>query len=209
MNYLFDACSEMKLSPKTAQLACVYVDLFLSRRKLSTLHVLELIVLNAISLSLKYEEGRLLSPKKLSQICQGRFTESAFVTGELFVLDTLGWRLDWTTASELLPMLLKIGCEEFDFAYVCTQSANFAALCYADYKLVQQGPLIIATSSACCVLERFKYDSFVQDWLEFLQEKVSLDIFAVRSCVNKIRDKVQSIKDSTLSTRPSDSYDSL
>ena len=153
----------------------------MSQKAVSQISALELVGYISISLALKYEEGREITLKNISLLCDGKFTTDAISTTELYMLNILNWQLDRPTPNEFLPYLFAFTCEDFDSTNICKCAEWFTTVALSDYEISRNPPLVIAVASALCVLQKRNYFEFSRDWLKVLEKEtnVSSDKFLV------------------------------
>jgi hypothetical protein len=176
VDWTFDTCFELKGSAKTAQLAVVLYDLFISRREVANVSVLKLVVAVALMLAFKIDESISLTPTNVVVLCGRAYPVTAVLTVERFMLETLHWDLLQPTAAEALPYQL-VQTEDFEaFGGLLVKCDAYAALCYSDAELSKLTAHTIAAVSFCCALGKISqtFSNKGRAVLELLPEPLQL-----------------------------------
>jgi hypothetical protein len=176
VNWTFDVCFELKGASKTAQLAVVLYDLFISRREVANVAVLKLVVAVALMLAFKIDENVSLTPANVVVLCGNAYPVASVLTVERFMLETLHWDLLQPTAAEALPCQLA-QTEDFEaFGGLLVKCDAYAALCYSDAELSKQTAHTIAAVSFCCALGKISqtFSNKGRGVLELLPEPLQL-----------------------------------
>lgn len=191
MNWVIELSESQHLASKTVQLAIYFIDSFLSQKPISNFSLLELVGLICISIALKYEEGREMPPCAICALCDQRFSQEAIITTELYILSVLNWKIDLPTPNELLNYLFAFTCEDFDSNKINKCAEAFISVALTDYEISRNSPIIIAVSSALCVLQKAKFEDFCKDWLDVLEKEVLLNSNECCQVAQMISDKVK------------------
>ena len=189
-NWIFDLCADYETSSKTPQLACNLVDSFLSKKRINSPSVLSLVGAIALHIALKLEGDYSFTPQEIQRLCGGKFALCVVQSTELFMLEILQWKLSKPTASESLQFMLSAFCPEFDFSFLIKRADAISALCYADYELSQNSPLVIAMASAFHVLDKMNHTEFKKDLTKCVENVVRLDHSQITQCMQGIYHKV-------------------
>ena len=210
-NWIFDFCSDCETSSRTPQLACFILDSFLAKKKLNNLSVLKLVKALSVYISMKLERDDFLKIEEIQQLCVSRFSISAILTTERYMLEAINWNINAPTAAEILRHMLLAIRPDHDFFYLYARSDAYCAMCYADYSLNMYRPHIIAAASICCVLDRIKHTDFKIEWLNELSQiaGLNLDIEQVNSCAQEMITSIttylsRSVSSDSLSTQSSE-----
>lgn len=193
ISWISEICESQMTSKKTCQLAIYCVDCFLSKKPVSNFALLELIGLVCISISLKYEESREFSPQKILTLCQRRFTLEAIIATEVYILNVLDWKVDMVTPIELLHCIFELTCEGVECSKITNNAQDFIQIALADYSISRYSPLIIAVSSAICVLQISNYQDFCKDWLRAVEKETSICLDTCITASEMLKEKVLSL----------------
>ena len=193
ISWISETCESQATSKKTCQIAIYCVDYFLCQKYVNNFSLLELIGLICISISLKYEESRELSPQKIFSMCQRRFTLEAIMATEVYILNALGWKIDMVTPIELLEYIFELTCEDVEHSKITSRAQDFIQIALADYSISRHSPAIIAVSSAICVLQISNYQDFCKDWLKVLETQTNICIATCATVAEMLKEKVMSL----------------
>ncbi|OMJ82810.1 hypothetical protein SteCoe_16407 [Stentor coeruleus] len=190
LNWVLDLSSNLNISVSTGLLACSYIDRFLSSRPNFQHSVLELVGITALSLAMKFAEGKILTPNSIYTMLDYRFSIDAIVTTELFILKELEWNLSIPSPCELIDCLI-----EYSFDYPCTGRIiefchSFAVLCYLDTETVASGNFNLAIASIVLSLDHLAYNELRTDWLLSLKESFVFDSEKLEITVKRVLSKL-------------------
>lgn len=189
-NWVLDLSPNLNFSVSTGLLACSYIDRFLSSRPNFQHSVLELVGITALSLAMKFAEGKVLTPNIIHRLLDSRFLIDAIVTTELFMLKELGWNLSSPSPCELIDTLIEYS---FDHPYterIIETCHSFAVLCYLDTETAASGNFNLAIASIVLSLDRLGYNEFRADWLLSLQETFVFDREKLDITVKRVLSKL-------------------
>jgi hypothetical protein len=181
MQFVVDLTAEIGASVETAQLAVTIIDLFLSKTT-ARKAVLQLVGVVGMMIALKFHESMAYTLEHAFIHSGKTFKKDDIKLAEIYAMQKLGWKLEIPTAAELSRQLVYITGVEYDFTKILERSDSFAMICYTDYNLSQFSIVSRAVVSVVCALEQFNQISFRNQWLNFLNVKLSLDIVEVDEC---------------------------
>lgn len=190
-HWIFDTCSEFGYDYSIPQLAILYLDCFLSKVPIQKLDVLDMLGIVSISLAVKFSGQGNLKPAEMYEMLNRDYDLDSIVTTQMFMLDTLEWKLDLICAYEVTQKLLSIGWQDYDYTFLVKKSSQYAAICYCDYELFKLGSIRIAVASVCCAMNLFKEERSA--WLAFSQEKLNISVTEIEETVSKIFGKLTKI----------------
>lgn len=73
--------------------------------------------------------------------------------------------MEYPTAYEILACLLENTCDNFDYTRILAMAEKYMAVCYCDYEISRQGPLVIALCAALAVFDDMKFFEFRDGWV--------------------------------------------
>ncbi|CAG9318370.1 unnamed protein product [Blepharisma stoltei] len=124
------------------------------------------------------------------EICKKVFPIEAIIQTELFVLNTLAWKLDIPTASEIIRHILACTCQDFDCSCIIENADSYAALCYLDTDLAFKKPFLLALASICCAFDKFRVREFKAEWLKIVGKEYPFDLQILDHVLEKIQIKI-------------------
>ena len=192
VNWVLETCEIQKVSSRTMHLAIYYLNSFLQKKRVSNLYILELLGYICISIALKYEEGREITAKQITALCDSKFSQDLIQTMEIYTLSLLDWQLDIPTPGEILEYLLKFTCEDFDSSMICQTAQGYFAVALCDYEISRYPAFVIAVAGAICAFENGKLLEFCEQWIFAIENQFEIRANVFWEVARKIQQKINS-----------------
>ncbi|CAG9336072.1 unnamed protein product [Blepharisma stoltei] len=181
VQWMFKLSQDLSLQLETTQFAISLMDLFLSKVKTAK-SVIQLLGVVCLMISTKFNENRLFTLQDALFHTGKQYKINEVQLTEVFILHKLEWRLNITTASELVRRLFILTGLENDFSRIYERIDAFTCVCYGNYELSQYRVLEIAIASSICTLEQFNQINFRNQWVQLLFNQGILDVGSVDLC---------------------------
>lgn len=191
LTWLLEAAHHHKFSVHSAQLACVYFDLFSLRWANSDQTVIRVVAATCLMVASKFLEVRALTPDWVSEVCERQVTAEEVKDLELVLFQEIDYQLDQPTAAEAVRLLLGLAAPGHDFSQLIAESDAYASACYPSTELMVYGPVAIGLAAVCCALEQRKLFDFRDQWLNLILGKTSVSQKTVAELSAKIRTQLK------------------
>jgi G2/mitotic-specific cyclin 1/2 len=186
-----DLCSDLNLSTATGQLACMYIDKFLSRKPLTQSRIFELLGLTALSLASKYKEGTAIRPEEIQKMLAGKYSIDAITTTENYMVQVLDWQLSFVTPCDLVQSLVELTFGDQVSKRLLDTAFAFSAMAYADFKVACSGNYNVAVSSILLALKKCGHSGLEQEWLRTLENYIPVDREKVQVVIDCVLQKLE------------------
>lgn len=191
LTWVLELAHHHKFSVHSAQLACVYFDLFSLKWANSDQTVVRVVAATCLMLASKFLEVRALNPDWVSEVCEKRVTADDVKDLELVLLAQLDYQLDQPTAAEVIRLVLGLTAPGHDFSQLIAESDAYASACYPSTELMVYGPVAIGLAAVCCALEQRRLYDFRDQWLSLILEKTTVSQKTVAGLSAKIRTQLK------------------
>lgn len=190
-NWVLDISSNLEFSVSTGLLACTYIDRFLSVKPDFQISVLELLGMSALSLAIKFAEGKTIAPQTLHKLLDSRYSIDAIVTIELYILKILDWNLSMVSPCELVDTIIDFSLDHPCIGRIVDTCHSYAVFCFLDPEIASIGNFNLAFASIILALDRLGYKEFRTEWILSLEETFMLDSEKLDVTVSRVQSRFE------------------
>jgi hypothetical protein len=190
--WLYSISESNQISANTFQLSIELFKIFMQSNSFSPPN-LRLLGITCLFISSKYHGEGNWTLQQVRSFSGENFSAVHIQITEIYVLQTLNWKVALPTASEVLRVLLMATGITINFNRLFERSDAFVLSCYLDSKLIKFSTNEIAVVSVVCALEQFNQTDFRNQWVNYVFPRLRLDALALDRCKDMLVEKLISL----------------